>query len=229
MSDLISFVAPPAATGASTAQSAASLSSNFDTFLTILTAQIQNQDPLEPMDSTQFTDQLVQFSGVEQQIRVNTQLETLISATNSGAGASLSGYLGQEAEIDSAGAQFTGEPVKWRYELPSDASSTTVTVTDAAGKVLYSKTGELKAGSHEFVWNGELNKGGTAAVDQPYWISVVAEDANKKAITPNHSLVTKITGVDLTYGEPALTTPAGVFAFSDIKRLMNNNTTAPTN
>ena len=229
MSDLISFVPPPATTGASTAQSAASLSSNFDTFLTILTAQIQNQDPLEPMDSTQFTDQLVQFSGVEQQIRVNTQLETLISATNSGAGASLSGYLGQEAEIDSAGAQFTGEPVQWRYELPSDASSTTVTVTDAAGKVLYSKTGELKAGSHEFIWNGDLNKGGTAAVDQPYWISVVAEDANKKAITPLHSLVTNITGVDLTYGEPALTTPAGVFAFSDIKRLMNNNTTAPTN
>ena len=85
MSDLISFVTPPAATGANSMQSAASLSSNFDTFLTILTAQIQNQDPLEPMDSTQFTDQLVQFSGVEQQIRVNTQLETLISATNSGA------------------------------------------------------------------------------------------------------------------------------------------------
>lgn len=229
MSDLISFVPPPAASGANGVQSAASLASNFDTFLTILTAQIQNQDPLEPMDSTQFTDQLVQFSGVEQQIRVNTQLETLISATNSGAGASLSGYLGQEAEIDSAGAQFTGEPVKWRYELPSDASSTTVTVTDAAGKVLYSKKGELKAGSHDFTWNGELNKGGTAATDQPYWISVVAEDANKKAITPLHSLVTNITGVDLTYGEPALTTPAGVFAFSDIKRLMNNNTPAPTN
>lgn len=229
MSDLISFVPPPTTTGTTGAQSAATLSTNFDTFLTILTAQIQNQDPLEPMDSTQLTEQLVQFSGVEQQIRVNTQLETLIAATNSSAGASLSGYLGQEAEIDSAGAQFTGEPVKWRYELPSDASSTTVTVTDAMGKVLYSKTGELKAGSHEFVWNGELNKGGTAATDQPYWISVVAEDANKKAITPKHSLVTNITGVDLTYGEPALTTPAGVFAFSDIKRLMNNNTTAPTN
>ncbi|HOZ27457.1 MAG TPA: flagellar hook capping FlgD N-terminal domain-containing protein [Hyphomonadaceae bacterium] len=229
MSDLISFVPPPSTTATTGAQSAATLSTNFDTFLTILTAQIQNQDPLEPMDSTQFTEQLVQFSGVEQQIRVNTQLETLIKATNSGAGASLSGYLGQEAEIDSAGAQFTGDPVKWRYELPSEASSATITVTDAAGKVLYSKTGELKAGSHEFTWNGELNKGGAAATDQPYWISVVAEDANKKAITPNHSLVTKITGVDLTYGEPALTTPAGVFAFADIKRLMNNNTTAATN
>lgn len=229
MSDLISFVPTPTAPTTSGAQSAATLSGNFDTFLTILTAQIQNQDPLEPMDSTQFTEQLVQFSGVEQQIAVNTKLETLIAATNSSAGASLSGYLGQEAEIDSAGAQFTGDAVKWRYELPSDASSTTVTVTDAAGKVLYSKTGELTAGSHEFAWNGELNKGGKAATNQPYWISVVAEDANKKAITPNHSLVTKITGVDLTYGEPALTTPAGVFAFADIKRLMNNSTTAATN
>mgnify|MGYP001202604854 CR=1 FL=1 len=206
MSDLISFVP--------------TLSGTFDPFLPIPTAQIKTQDPLEPMDSTQFTEQLVQFSGVEQQIAVNTKLETLISATNSSAGASLSGYLGQEAEIDSAGAQFTGDPITWRYELPSDASSTTVTVTDAAGKVLYSKTGELKAGSHEFIWNGDLNKGGKAGTDQPYWISVVAEDANKKAITPNHSLVTKITGVDLTYGEPALTTPSGVFAYSDIKRLM---------
>lgn len=219
MSDLISFVPPPATSTTDSTKSAASLADNFDTFLTILTAQIQNQDPLEPMDSTQFTNQLVQFSGVEQQIRANKQLETLITAQNSTAGAALSGYLGQEAEIDTAGAQFSGETVHWRYELPSDASSTTVTVTNAAGKVLYSKTGELKAGSHDFEWNGELNSGGTAAEDQPYWISVVAEDANKKAITPIHSLVTRITGVDLTYGEPALTTPAGVFAFSDIKRL----------
>lgn len=223
MSELISFVPPPASTGSGATTSQATLSNNFDTFLTILTAQIQNQDPLEPMDSNQFTEQLVQFSGVEQQIRVNTQLETLIAATNSSAGASLSGYLGQEAEVDSAGGQFSGEPIKWRYELPSDAKSTTVTVTDAAGKVLYSKTGELTAGQHEFLWDGELNTGGTAAEDQPYWISVVAEDANKKAITPVHSLVTTITGVDLTHGEPALTTPAGVFAFADVKRLMRSN------
>ncbi|HOY77504.1 MAG TPA: flagellar hook capping FlgD N-terminal domain-containing protein [Hyphomonadaceae bacterium] len=227
MSDLISFVPTPTATTGNAATSAASLSSNFDTFLTILTAQIQNQDPLEPMDSTQFTDQLVQFSGVEQQIRVNSQLETLIKSTNSSAGASLAGYLGQEAVVDTAGAQFTGEPVRWQYELPKDATSTTVTVTDATGKVLYSKTGELKAGTHDFTWNGELLKGGTASVDKPYWISVVAEDADKKAITPVHSLITKITGVDLTYGEPALTTPAGVFAFSDIKR-MNTATTPAT-
>ncbi|MFT3724161.1 MAG: hypothetical protein QM773_11290 [Hyphomonadaceae bacterium] len=98
-------------------------------------------------------------------------------------------------------------------------------MTDAAGKMLYSKTGETKAGSHNFEWNGELNKGGKASEDQPYWINVVAEDANKKAITPTHTLVTTITGVDLTHGEPALTTPAGVFAFSDVNRLLNKTNT----
>jgi flagellar basal-body rod modification protein FlgD len=220
----ISFVPPPSNTATNAAQSAATLSGNFDTFLTILTSQIQNQDPLEPLDSSQFTQQLVQFSGVEQQIRANSQLETLIKSQQSATGASLAGYLGQEAEIDTAGAEFTGDKVHWRYELPADAASATITVTDATGKVLYSKlatAAEMTAGSHDFEWNGALNGGKTAATGQPYWISVVAEDANKKALAPTHSLVTKITGVDLTYGEPALTTPVGVFAYADIKRLMN--------
>ncbi len=220
MTDMISFVPPPSTTGSNAAGSAAQLSGNFDTFLTILTAQIQNQDPLEPMDSSQFTQQLVQFSGVEQQIRVNQQLETLIASSNSSTGAMLSGYLGQEAEIDSAGAQFTGEAIKWRYSLPSDALSTTVTVTDADGRVIYSQTGATEAGTHDFTWNGEMFGGETANVDKPYYIAVVAEDANRKAITPYHSLVTTVTGVDLTYGEPALATNAGVFAYADIIRLM---------
>lgn len=220
MTDMISFVPPSTTTGSNAVTSATALSGNFDTFLTILTAQIQNQDPLEPMDSSQFTEQLVQFSGVEQQIRVNSQLETLIKNSNSSTGAMLSGYLGQDAEIDSAGAHFTGEPIHWRYSLPSDSSSTTVTVTDADGKVVYSQTGEKAKGTHDFEWDGDIIGGGTAAVDKPYYISVVAEDANKKAITPYHSVVSTVTGVDLTYGEPALTTGAGIFAYADVIRLM---------
>ncbi|MFT3724162.1 MAG: flagellar hook capping FlgD N-terminal domain-containing protein [Hyphomonadaceae bacterium] len=78
MADLISFVPTSTSTASNADASKATLSNNFDTFLTILTAQIQNQDPLQPIDSTQFTQQLVQFSGVEQQIRANSQLETLI-------------------------------------------------------------------------------------------------------------------------------------------------------
>lgn len=221
MTDAISFVPAPTATTGGTANAGAALADNFDTFLTILTAQIQNQDPLEPMDSSKFTEQLVQFSGVEQQIKSNTQLETLIKATNANAGASLSGYLGQQAEINSAGAEYVGDTVHWRYQLPSDAAKTTITVTDASGKVLYSKSGELAAGTHDFEWNGELANGTKADESQPYWINVVAEDANGVSLKPAYTLVTTISGVDLTYGEPALTTPAGIFAYADIKRLMH--------
>src|SRR4249920_532570 len=117
----ISFVPPPStATGSTATSSAATLSGNFDTFLHILTAQIQNQDPLEPMDSSQFTQQLVQFSGVEQQIKANTQLEALLESAHSSTGASLAGYLGQKVEIDSAGAEFDGQPINWKYNLPAD-------------------------------------------------------------------------------------------------------------
>jgi flagellar basal-body rod modification protein FlgD len=224
MTDAISFVpTPPANTGSGAAASQASLAGNFDTFLTILTAQIQNQDPLEPMDSSKFTEQLVQFSGVEQQIKANTQLESLLTATYANAGAALSGYLGQTAEIDTAGAQFTSDGVKWRFSLPSDAAKATITITDASGKVMYSRAAtsdELKAGAHDFEWDGAFNNGGTAEEGQPYWINVVAEDANAASLTPVHSLITTVTGVDLTYGEPALTTPGGIFAYADIKRLM---------
>lgn len=224
MTDAISFVpTSPAGGGANPGASMNALADNFDTFLTILTAQIQNQDPLEPMDSSKFTEQLVQFSGVEQQIKSNKQLEELLAATYSSAGAALSGYLGQQAEIATAGAQFTGDPISWKYALPADAAKATITVTDASGKVLFSKKVEgdgLKAGSHDFEWDGKLTGGATADEGEPYWINVVAEDANAKSLTPQHSLVTTITGVDLTYGEPALTTPAGIFAYADIKRLM---------
>src|ERR1700755_338673 len=136
MTDAISFVTPPPA--ASTTDAGAELSGNFDTSLTILTAQIQNQDPLQPMDSTQFTQQLVQFSGVEQQIKTNTDLDSMIKNSQGATGAALAGYLGQQGEINQSGAEFTGSPIDWKYNLPSDAASATVTVTDKNGNVIYS-------------------------------------------------------------------------------------------
>ena len=221
MTGLISFVPNTAATpGSTAADSKTELAGNFDTFLKILTSQIQNQDPLQPMDSSQFTQQLVQFSGVEQQIKVNSQLEQLLSATRSNAGASLSGYLGQQAEIKTANAEFTGTPIHWRYTLPSDSAKTTVTVQDSGGQIVYSETGELAAGEHDFTWNGKGFNGATLPTGKAYTVNVIAADANGNALTPDHSLITSVTGVDLTYGEPAVTTPDGVFSYADIKRLM---------
>jgi flagellar basal-body rod modification protein FlgD len=219
MTSLVSFVSAGNYNLGGDGAAQASLSSNFDTFISILTAQIQNQDPLEPTDSSKFTEQLVQFSGVEQQIRSNKLLESVFNATIGNAGAALSGYLGQTALINASGAQFAGDPVSWQYTLPADAADATVTVTDAKGKVLWSQAAEKTAGAHDFTWDGQLFNGETAA-DGVYYINVVARDANDNPIEPAHALMAQVTGIDLTHGEPAITTAAGIFGYSDILRVM---------
>jgi flagellar basal-body rod modification protein FlgD len=215
----ISFVPAAAApNGAATAQAAATLSDNFDTFLTILTAQVQNQDPLEPLDSTQFTQQLVQFSGVEQQIRTNQGIDRLIAQSSASSGAALAGYLGQEVEIASDSAAFAGAPVEWRFNLPQAAAEAQVSVFDAAGRLVHAAKVRPAAGANAFVWSGETLAGGTA---QPgaYRIAVAAADADGAALTARLSVVSKVTGVDLSHGEPAIGTPAGVYAWSDVRRV----------
>src|SRR5262245_53941482 len=116
------------------------LADNFDTFLVLLTAQIQNQDPLSPMDSTQFTQQLVQFSQVEQQIRTNEQLEGLVGQYQAAsAGAALS-YLGKDAIIDADETYLAGGSANWAYTLPETATSLTINVKDANGRTVYTTT-----------------------------------------------------------------------------------------
>ena len=85
------------AAASQTATAKTSLSGNFDMFLRLLTTQLQNQDPLEPLDSTKFTEQLVSYSQVEQQINTNANLEALLALTKAGAGSIAVSYLGKTA------------------------------------------------------------------------------------------------------------------------------------
>src|ERR1700744_4656824 len=89
----------PATATSSTPDAMAQLSGNFSTFLTLLTSQLTNQDPTSPMDSNQFTQQLVEFSQVEQQIDTNTNLKTLISQGTAQAGTFATSYLGKNVSV----------------------------------------------------------------------------------------------------------------------------------
>src|ERR1700759_4612169 len=153
---------PTAAAGASpSTQSAAKtqLSGNFDTFLTLLTTQLQNQDPLSPMDSTQFTQQLVEFSQVEQQINTNDNLQTLINQGTSAAGTNAVSYLGKAVTVTNGNAPLTGGTAAWTYNLGTASTQTTLTVTDANGNVVYSAPGATAAGNTAFTWNGQNAQG----------------------------------------------------------------------
>lgn len=219
MSDLISFVTTSSTTTSSSGADAIGLADNFDTFLTLLTAQMQNQDPLAPLDSTEFTNQLVQFSSVEQQIKTNESIESLVSSTNASTGAALSGYLGQTVEINSTGQGFHGEEASWSYRLADDAAEASIVIQNIDGEVIYNSEIDGAAGKHEFVWDGSTKSGGTADPDQVYYATIAATDANGEELSASVTVLAKVMGVDMSYEEPAIMTTAGIFSYTDVLRI----------
>src|SRR5437870_5924455 len=116
--------APSPAAGVPTTSAAnkASLAGNFDTFLRILTTQLKNQNPLDPLDTNQFTQQLVQFAGVEQQLRQNDQLKTLIAIEKSSQSTQALAYVGNTVAVDGSKAQFDGTGATWNVNTPADST-----------------------------------------------------------------------------------------------------------
>lgn len=199
--------------------SSAALSATFDTFLKLLTAQLQNQDPLSPMDSAKFTEQLVQYSQVEQQIAGNKKLDTLATqlATNTSMG-SLS-YLGRTAMFDTSSAKLADGKASWEYALDTGAQKTTLSVQDAKGNTVYTTTaGEIAAGAHTFTWDGKRNDGSTAP-DGIYKLVALAKAADNSSVETAIAVSERITGVDFSTSNPAVTTATGSHALSTIMRI----------
>src|SRR3979490_2057997 len=119
----------PGATLSTTADT--TLAGNFQTFLTLLTTQLQNQNPLDPLDTNQFTQQLVQFAGVEQQLKQNEQLKSLITIEKSAQSTQALVYVGNTVAVDGSKAQFDGSAT-WNIKAPKDTSAT-ITITNPAG------------------------------------------------------------------------------------------------
>jgi flagellar basal-body rod modification protein FlgD len=191
--------------GTSTTSSSAmqQLSGNMNTFLTLLTTQLQNQDPLSPMDSTQFTQQLVEYSQVEQQINTNTNLQSLISLQQAGAGAASVGYLGKEVTVTNGSGALTNGSATWNYTLAANASSTTLTVTNSSGQTVYSTSGSTSSGSNTFTWNGEDNNGDQLP-DGTYTLAVTATDGNGNAVTTNVTSTGTVSEINLSGTSPQL-------------------------
>lgn len=207
------------ATAAGT-QARQTLSSNYDTFLKLLTAQLQNQDPLSPMDSNQFTQQLVMYSQVEQQITTNDNLSSLIALQKSAAGANAVSYLGRTAFTQGGATSLANNAANWRYTLPNDASSVTLTVTDAAGRTVYTGTGETTLGGHDFTWDGK-NNAGVIQAPGTYTLAVAAKKADGTKLTPTITGVGVVKEVDMSGIDPKVTIGNRSISLSEIVGLKN--------
>jgi flagellar basal-body rod modification protein FlgD len=203
MTTPISSVSAGAAAASAAGAAQKSLAGNFDTFLTLLTAQLRNQDPLSPMDSNEFTQQLVQFSQVEQQINSNKNLETLVGLTRARSGLDAMSYLGKTLTLtDGSNALRNGE-ASWDYTLDGQAAITSLTVTDAKGKIVYAARGETANGTHKFVWDGK-NNAGNQVPDGAYTLTVKAALANGTPVDTETRSQGVVDEIDLSGSEPLL-------------------------
>lgn len=185
------------ATGSST-----SIANNFDQFLTLLTTQLKNQSPLDPLDTNQFTQQLVQFAGVEQQLKQNETLTALLAVNKATTGASAIGFVGQTITADGAATQLADGKAEWRLNA-SKGGTATITIKDSSGKVVYSGTKTLTAGDQTYSWDGTTSTGADAP-DGEYSITVDGKDLSGAAITVKTEITGKVDGIDFSTSVPTL-------------------------
>lgn len=181
----------------------ASLSSNFDNFLTLLTEQLKNQDPLSPMETTEFTTQLVQFTGVEQAILTNTQLEQLVQVQLSGQTLSALEFIGKEITAVGDAAYLSDGEAQFAYTLSDDAASASYKIRDANGNVVYTGTGPTTAGTHTISWNG-MTSANKLAEEGIYTIEIEAKDSSGNKIDAEPGVVGVVTGVESRDGQPVV-------------------------
>jgi flagellar basal-body rod modification protein FlgD len=199
------------------ALSGATLANNFQTFLTLLTTQLQNQNPLDPLDTNQFTAQLVQFAGVEQQLKSNDQLKSLIDIEKSAQATAALAYVGNTVAVDGSTAQFNGSAT---WNLKADKAATaTITITSSTGQTAYSGTYNLNQGNASFVWDGKGNDGSQWPVGA-YKLTATAKDSSGNAIAIATETQGVVDSVDLT-ATPALLSIGGqTYTTDQIKRVM---------
>jgi flagellar basal-body rod modification protein FlgD len=189
---------------ATSQQASTSLASNFETFLNLLTTQLQNQDPLSPMDTKDFTQQLVQFTGVEQQLRTNDLLETLTSLNQLSAGATAVAYLGKPATATTPLAKLeTGGTASWDYQLPRDMREVRVRVVDSQGRTMANSTGNTTGGAHTFTWDGK-NLAGQDAPTGVYRLIVEPIGADGRPGGVSLTQTGPVTDVDMSGTSPVV-------------------------
>ena len=181
---------------------AQTIAGNFDTFLSLLTTQLKNQNPLDPLDTNQFTQQLVQFSSVEQQLKTNDYLAALVGSNSNTVQTGAVSYIGKTVTASGTRSELVNGKAVWNFSL-TDAANTSVTIKDANGNVVYTETGALQAGQGQFSWDGTTSTGGKAP-DGTYSITMQGTNAEGSSVNISTQFSGVVTGVDFTGAEPVL-------------------------
>jgi len=203
--------------------SLAKLSENYTAFLKLLTAQLQNQDPLKPMDTKDFTQQLVQFAGVEQSISTNKNLENLIKLQQAGQAAQATSYIGRTVQaLGDTQEKATSGVTTWSYKLEGDTAKTDVFIFNSSGNLVYQGSGNTKAGEHDFAWDGKDQNGITMPAGE-YTLRISAKDAANANVKTMTTVNLAVTGVEFAEDGPRLVSGKTQIYMDDIVRVKSAN------
>jgi flagellar basal-body rod modification protein FlgD len=184
------------------------LSGDFTFFLKMLTTQLQNQDPTEPMDVSQMTQQIATYSGVEQQVKTNANLEALLNSNKQSQLSTAVSYIGREIETKGntgslVYAQNGGKvgAAEYTYEIPQGVASSTVTITNEEGEVVYTGEGPTAAGKSTVTWNGVNSTTNKQVPAGNYTMKIVTKDSNGGEISTVSGRTSKLTFTDAQFGQ----------------------------
>ncbi|MDO8321581.1 MAG: flagellar hook assembly protein FlgD [Phenylobacterium sp.] len=202
------------------------LAESFDTFLNLLTTQLKNQDPLSPLDSNQFTQQLVQMTGVEQQLYGNQLMEKLVANTGSGISTAVA-LIGRDVKAGTAENAIKDGKATWNFNLNRAADDLKLEVLDSKGRTVYSEApADMKAGDHTFKWNGKDASGKQLDDGGPYTLKVTAKDSAGTSVISNVSIQGVVTGVEQVDGKTLITINGAKIPWETVTSI---NEAAPTN
>lgn len=185
---------------ANTSNAVTQLSEDFSQFLTLLTTQLQNQDPLSPMDSTEFTNQLVQFSQVEQQINTNAKLDNLVAMQLASISSVALGYVGMDISYISSEMNYDGStPIDITYALAEEAVTSKINVYNEDGDLVYSADAPKNTGMNNFTWSG-IKTNGDAAPAGTYTVKIDALNKDGEAIENSTVVTGHVDGIETQNG-----------------------------
>lgn len=191
------------------------LTANYELFLRILTTQIQNQDPLDPLDSAEYTSQLVQYTNVEQTIQTNKNLEQLIAMQQSSHTLNYVNYIGNEVSADASTTTLSNGKASWSVEVSEHASGE-YEIRNSSGNVVYSGETELDAGAGKFEWDG-LTNSGSQAVNGNYSVQFNLKDGDGRPEQVSTLVKGVVDSVDWSTGELFLSVGGRDIPVSSVK------------
>ena len=179
----------------------ATIAQNFDSFLLLLTTQLKNQSPLDPLDTNQFTQQLVQFASVEQQMKSNETLTSLLASVKASNTAAAADLVGLNVTADGRTTRLADGKAAWTLTPAKAASQAVFVVRDAQGNTVYQERKPLAAGAQTFAWNGKLSTG-QIAPEGDYSLGVAALDLNGNPVSVKLEVTGRVDRVYLSGASP---------------------------